>query len=86
LSPVAPFRVVNIGNGAPVRLLDFIEAIEAATGRAAEKTMLPMQPGDMRATWADTALLEALTGYRPRMELQEGVQNFVDWYRDYYRV
>ncbi|WP_083707966.1 NAD-dependent epimerase/dehydratase family protein [Brevirhabdus pacifica] len=86
LSPVAPFRVVNIGNGAPVRLLAFIEAIESATGRAAEKTMLPMQPGDMQATWADTALLEALTGYRPRMELQEGVQNFVDWYRDYYRV
>lgn len=86
LSPVAPCRVVNIGGGAPTRLMDFIAAIEAACGREAEKTLLPMQPGDVPATWADTALLRALTGHVPQMPLRDGVQRFVDWYRDYYRV
>ena len=86
LSPVAPFRVVNIGGSRPTALTDFIAAIEAATGRQAEKILLPMQPGDVPATWADTRLLSALTGYAPRVGLREGVQRFVDWYRDYYRI
>ncbi|MEQ3625521.1 MAG: SDR family NAD(P)-dependent oxidoreductase [Celeribacter sp.] len=86
LSPVAPWRVVNIGNSEPVQLMTFIEAIEQATGVTAEKTMLPMQPGDVPATWADTTLLERLTGYRPQTGVSEGVRRFVDWYRDYYRV
>jgi UDP-glucuronate 4-epimerase len=86
LSPVAPFRVVNIGGGAPTGLMDFIEAIEAACEREAEKIMHPMQPGDVPATWADTALIHALTGHAPRVDLREGVQRFVDWYRDYYRL
>ena len=85
LSPVAPFRVVNIGNGAPVELLDFIAAIEAATGRQAVKQMLPMQPGDVPATWADTTLLRALTGYAPQTQVPEGVAEYVDWFRSYYR-
>jgi UDP-glucuronate 4-epimerase len=86
LSPVAPYRVVNIGNSQPVRLLDFIEAIEAATGRRAEKKMMDMQPGDVPATWADAGLLQRLTGYRPQTEVAEGVARFVAWYRDYYGV
>ena len=84
LSPAAPFRVVNIGNGAPVELLDFIAAIEAATGKPAIKQMLPMQPGDVPATWADTALLSHLTGYAPQTPVQKGVAEYVDWFRSYY--
>lgn len=86
LSPVAPFRVVNIGNGAPVRLLDFIQAIEVATGRTAQKNFMQMQPGDVPATWADTVLLQRLTGYAPRTTTAQGVAAFVQWYRDYYRA
>lgn len=86
LSPVAPFRIVNIGNGQPVQLMAFVEAIEAATGREAKKNFLDMQPGDVPATWADTALLQRLTGYRPQTALKDGVTAFVGWYRDYYGV
>ncbi len=85
LSPVAPCRVVNIGNSAPVQLLDYIAAIEIATGRKAEMRMLPMQPGDVPATWADGALLRELTGFAPKTSVQDGVQAFADWYRAYYR-
>lgn len=86
LSPVAPFRVVNIGNGAPVGLMEFVAAIEAVTGLTALKTLLPMQPGDVPATWADAGLIEALTGPLPRTDIAEGVRRFVDWYREYYRA
>ena len=85
LSPVAPFRVVNIGADAPTKLMDYIEAIERAIGKAAEKTMLPMQAGDVPATWADVTLLKELTGVQAKVPLEEGIQRFVDWYRDYYR-
>ncbi len=86
LSPVAPFRVVNIGGSRPTRLMDFIAAIEEACGREAEKRMMPMQPGDVPATWADTGLLQDLTGYAPKVDVRDGVRRFVDWYRDYYGV
>ena len=86
LSPVAPFRVVNIGNGAPVKLMDYIAAIETACGRDARKNFLPMQPGDVPATWADTSLLTALLGRRPVTPLATGIGRFVDWYRDYYKA
>jgi UDP-glucuronate 4-epimerase len=86
LSPVAPFRVVNIGNDSPVQLLDFISAIEAACGRDAIKTYHDIQPGDVPATWADASLLHTLTGQRPVTPIGEGLQRFVDWYRDYYQV
>ena len=86
LSAVAPFRVVNIGNGAPVGLMEFVAAIETALGRSAEKHFLPMQPGDVPATWADAALIEALTGPLPRTGIAEGVGRFVRWYREYYNV
>ncbi|WP_027443214.1 SDR family NAD(P)-dependent oxidoreductase [Erythrobacter cryptus] len=86
LSPVAPYRVVNIGNGQKVRLADFVDAIEAECGRKADRRLLPMQPGDVPATWADNRLLKALTGYAPQTPLREGVARFVAWYRDYYGV
>ncbi len=86
LSPVAPFRVVNIGNGSPVQLMDFIAAIEKACGRAAIKTYHDMQPGDVPATWADASLLKTLTGQRPVTPIATGLQRFVDWYRDYYAI
>lgn len=85
LSPVAPWRVVNIGNGESVQLLDFIAAIETASGRAAVKEMLPIQPGDVPATWADNSLLRRLTGYVPRTPVAEGVAAYVAWYREFYR-
>ena len=86
LSTVAPFRVVNIGNGTPIALMDYISAIETACGRAALKTFHDMQPGDVPATWAEASLLKTLTGNRPVTPLATGLQAFVDWYRDYYDV
>ncbi|MAZ20513.1 NAD-dependent epimerase/dehydratase family protein [Roseovarius sp.] len=86
LSPVAPYRVVNIGNSRSERLTDFIGAIEDALGMTATRNMMDMQPGDVPATWADAGLLERLTGYRPETDMREGVKRFVDWYRDYYRA
>jgi len=84
LSPAAPFRIVNIGNSQMVRLLDFVDAIEAELGIEARRNYLPMQAGDVPATWADASLLERLTGYRPATDLREGIALFVRWYRDYY--
>jgi UDP-glucuronate 4-epimerase len=84
LSPVAPFRIVNIGNSERVRLLDFVEAIEDCLGRKAERIYLPMQPGDVPATWADCTLLHRLTGYRPQTDVRTGIGRFVTWFRDYY--
>jgi UDP-glucuronate 4-epimerase len=86
LSPVAPYRVVNIGNSDAVQLTDFIAAIEDATGRIAERNLMEMQPGDVPATWADASLLKTLTGYAPKTAVPEGVANFVRWYRQYYGV
>ena len=84
LSAVAPWRVVNIGNGAPVPLMDFVAAIENAIGIEAKKNFLPMQPGDVPATWAEARLLQTLTGSRPQTSVQDGVEKFVQWYREYY--
>ena len=86
LSPVAPWRVVNIGNSESVQLTEFIAAIEEATGRTAERKLMPMQAGDVPATWADASLLQTLTGYRPRTGVREGVAKFVKWYREYYKI
>jgi len=82
----APWRIYNIGNSKPVGLMDFIEALEASLGIKAEKNFLPMQPGDVPATWADTAELEHAVGYRPATPVREGVERFVGWYKSYYRV
>ncbi|MFD1694377.1 SDR family NAD(P)-dependent oxidoreductase [Roseibium aestuarii] len=86
LSPVAPWRIVNIGNSQSVQLTDYIGAIEEATGRTAIRNLMPMQAGDVPATWADSSLLQSLTGYCPSTPVAEGVSRFVAWYRDYYRI
>ena len=86
LSPIAPYRVVNIGGGQPVGLLPFIDIVERQTGREAVRNMMPMQPGDVPRTFADASLLQALTGYRPDTPVETGVAAFVDWYRSYYSV
>jgi UDP-glucuronate 4-epimerase len=85
-SAKAPYKVYNIGNSKPVELLDFIEAIEKAAGKKAQKNMLPIQPGDVPATWADTTDLERDLGYKPDTPIQTGVNRFVEWYRDFYKV
>ncbi len=82
----APFRVFNIGNQGPVKLMSFIEAIEKALGITAQKNLLPMQPGDVPATYADVSELTAWTGFSPATPVEEGVARFVEWYRAYYRV
>jgi len=84
LSPVAPFRIVNIGNSTQVRLLDFIAALEAELGVEAKRNYMPMQKGDVPATWADATLLHRLTGYAPATDYRDGIKRFVQWYRDYY--
>lgn len=81
LSPVAPWRAVNIAGGRPVELMDFIETIEQVLGKKAEKRMLDMQPGDVVQTHADAGLLETLTGYRVQTDIETGIKAFVDWYR-----
>jgi UDP-glucuronate 4-epimerase len=82
----APHRVFNIGNSNPTPLMDYIEAIEAALGITATKELLPMQPGDVPATAADTTALEAWTGFKPNTPVREGVARFVAWYRQFYGV
>lgn len=86
ISPVAPYRVVNIGTGAPQQLLDFITAIESALGKKAIRNYMDMQPGDVHATWADTGLLNDLIGQAPVTDIEVGVGAFIAWYRDYYKV
>ena len=85
LSPVAPYRVVNIGNSEKVRLLDFIDAIETSLGKKAIRNYMEMQIGDVPATWADATLLKSLTGYHPQTDFREGIDRFVRWFRDYYQ-
>ncbi len=84
LSPVAPYRVVNIGNSEKVRLMDFIEAIEDCLGQKAIRNYMPMQMGDVPATWANAELLKTLTGYRPETKTRDGIAKFVEWFRDYH--
>ena len=86
LSPVAPWRVVNIGNSDKVKLLDFVEAIEACLGRKAVRNYMEMQMGDVPATWANADLLHHLTGYAPQTVVKDGIAEFVSWYRNYYGV
>jgi UDP-glucuronate 4-epimerase len=82
----APYKVYNIGNNSPVRLLDFIDAIESALGKKAIRNYLPMQPGDVFATWADVTDLVRDVGYAPSVDIREGVRRFVDWYRAYNNI
>ena len=80
----APFRIVNIGNSEQVNLMDFINLIEKKLNKKAILNYMPMQTGDIKSTLADNKLLFNLTGYKPRVSVEEGVSNFVDWYIDHY--
>ena len=82
----APYRIFNIGNNSPTVLMDYIAALEGALQTTAHKQMLPIQPGDMHSTSADTRALQAWVGFSPAMPVTTGVQRFVDWYRSFYRV
>ncbi|EIM76399.1 nad-dependent epimerase/dehydratase [Nitritalea halalkaliphila LW7] len=84
-SSYAPYKVYNIGNNNPVQLMDYIGALEKALGKVAEKEMLPLQQGDVPATYADVSDLERDTGYKPSTSVEEGVAKFVDWYTKHYR-
>ena len=81
---VAPYKVYNIGNNSPVQLMDFIRAIEEVLGKEAEKNFMPIQPGDVPATWADVTPLIDELGYKPDTDVKQGVRNFIEWYREYY--
>ena len=85
-SSYAPYRIYNIGNNSPVKLLDFVEAIEESLGREAEKNFMPLQDGDVVATYADVTDLMEAVDFKPATDLKTGVQQFVDWYRAYYQV
>ncbi len=83
-SSLAPFRLYNVGNHEPVELLEVINLLEEALGKKAEKRFLPMQPGDVPATYADVTSLELATGFTPRTPMREGIRRFVGWYREFY--
>jgi len=83
---MAPYRLYNIGNQQPVELMRYIEIIEKCVGRKAEMNMLPLQPGDVPDTWADTTALSDAVGYAPSTPIETGVRNFVDWYLEFYKV
>ena len=85
-SSTAPYRLYNIGNNQPVELMHYIEVLEDCLGKKAVKNMLPMQPGDVQATYADVDELVKAIGYKPAMSVEEGMARFVDWYRAYYKV
>jgi len=82
----APYRIYNIGNNRPVELLHFIAALERCLGRKAKLDLQPMQPGDVPSTMADVSDLESATGFRPKTTIEEGIAEFVKWYREYYGV
>src|SRR5205085_7247370 len=82
----APYKIYNIGNNAPVRLTDFIEAIETELGKKAIKEFLPLQPGDVPSTYADVSDLVRDVGYKPNTTVAQGVKQFVKWYKQYYNI
>ncbi|KFB98290.1 dTDP-glucose 4,6-dehydratase [Trabulsiella guamensis ATCC 49490] len=82
----APYRIYNIGNSSPVELMDYITALEEALGIEADKNMMPIQPGDVLNTSADTKALYEVIGFKPQTSVKDGVKNFVDWYREFYKV
>lgn len=81
---IAPYKLYNIGNNNPVELMHYIETLEKALGKTAKKNLLPMQPGDVPATYADVADLEADVGFKPQTSVEEGIESFVQWYKNYY--
>ena len=81
---IPPCRVINIGNGKPIKLMEFINILEKEIGMKANKTFDKLQPGDIKVTHADTSFIEGLTGYRPKTDLKDGIKKFIKWYKDYY--
>ena len=81
-----PYKIYNIGNNNPVKLMDFITAIENKLGKTIEKNMMPIQPGDVPATYADVTDLVTDLGYKPKTPVQEGINKFVDWYVEFFGV
>jgi UDP-glucuronate 4-epimerase len=84
-SSKAPYKIYNIGNSSPVRLMDFVEAIETKLGKKAEKNLLPLQAGDVPSTYADVTDLTRDLGYKPTTDITTGISHFIDWYKDYYK-
>ena len=85
-SSYAPFRIFNIGNNNPVKLIEYIHAIEKSLGKKAIMDLLPLQPGDVPDTFADSSALEKAVDYKPSVSVDDGVKQFVDWYREFYQV
>ena len=85
-SSISPYRIYNIGNNNPVKLGEFIEAIEKKLGIKAKKNLMDIQPGDVPSTSADVSALENNLGYKPSTKIEEGITNFIDWYREYFKV
>lgn len=85
-SSAAPWRVYNIGNNNPVELLEVVRLLEEATGKKAKRELLPMQPGDVPATYADVDALMREVDFKPATPIGEGVKRFIDWYRDYFAI
>ena len=85
ISPVAPFRIVNIGNSKAIKICDYIEEIEKVLKVKAKKNLIPIQDGDVENTCADIKLLENLTGYRPSTPISVGISKFIRWYKNYYK-
>lgn len=85
-SSPAPYRIYNIGNSQPTKLMDYIQCIEKSIGREAEKIFMPMQPGDVYQTYADSSALAEATGFKPDTSLQEGIDRTVDWFKNYYNL
>ena len=85
-SSKAPYKIYNIGNNNPVKLMDFIEAIEKEVGKTAQKNMLPLQPGDVPATYANVNDLVSELNYKPNTSIQAGIKNFVKWYREFFAI
>ena len=80
------FQIINLGHGAPVHLMDFIKIIEKELGKKAEINFMPMQPGDVKETFADTSKAKELLGYEAKVDVEEGVKKFIDWYKEYYNI
>jgi UDP-glucuronate 4-epimerase len=85
-SSIAPYRLYNIGNSSPVKLMDFIEGLEDELGVKAKKNFLPMQPGDVQSTYADISTLERDYAYRPTTSVKEGIGKFIEWYKWFYKI
>ena len=82
----APFKVFNIGNSDPVPLMEYVYALEEVLGKKANIEYLPIQPGDVEATFADTSLLESYIGFKPKTKIKDGIKKFIEWYKDFYQI